>query len=148
MMTEYTFYVIECNGKRYVGHTKDFVMRKYRHNFNCYNNKNSHYNLPVYQYIRENGGWNSCQISIIEICNFETKRDANIREEYWRIKKEATLNSQRCYLSKNQRIKNHKITTKLWCEKNKDVINKQRRQKYKQTQLKKQMLIELLRTAV
>ncbi len=27
MMTEYTFYQIECNGKRYVGYSKNFKNR-------------------------------------------------------------------------------------------------------------------------
>ena len=146
MMTEYTFYQIECNGKRYVGHTNNFELRKRIHKSDCNNDKRDQYNYPVYQYIRANGGWNSCQISVIEICNLETKRDAEMREEYWRIEKEATLNSQRCYITKNQRIKNRTKTTKIWYNLNKDKYNKDRREKTKQKQLKKQMLIELLKT--
>jgi len=120
MMTEYTFYMIECNGKRYVGHTINFVMRKYGHKSDCCNDKSNRYNVPLYQYIRANGGWNSCQMSIIEICNFETKRDAELREEYWRIEKEATLNSHRCYLTEEDKKQEARQYSKINYQLNKD----------------------------
>jgi len=141
MMTEYTFYLIECNGKRYVGQTKYFIKRKLEHKYNCYNDKRRHYILPLYQYIRANGGWNSCQISVIEICNLETKRDVSMREEYWRVEKDATLNS---YLKNRE---TELVRMKEYREKNRQIYNQKQNQKYKQTQLKKQMLLELLRTA-
>lgn len=145
-MTEYTFYQIECNGKRYVGSTIVFDERKKQHEYYCNKEKSSHYNLPVYQYIRANGGWYCCEITILEKCNYERKRDAEMREEYWRIEKDATLNSQRCYITEEEQ----KIYKKK-CRQNryylfKDRINLKRRQKFKQEKLKKQMLLELLKS--
>jgi hypothetical protein len=160
MMIEYTFYVIECNGKRYVGQTIDFDERIKGHRNKCFNVENC--NIPLYQYIRENGNWNSCKISILEKCNFETKQDALMREEYWRIKKEASLNSLRCFVSKEQLKQEAVERAKLWMnknkeklkilrpkidktyrEKNKDWMNKKKREKRKQERLKKKMLKEL-----
>lgn len=138
-MTEYTFYQIECNGKRYVGHTKDFDKRKWQHEYSSSNVKSTNYTQPVYQYIRANGNWSNCQILILEICNLETKRDAEMREEYWRIEIDATLNSHRCYITNEirlekareraniRRIENPEIekqNKKKWYKKNKTEVAK------------------------
>jgi hypothetical protein len=145
-MTEYIFYQIVCNGKVYIGRTTDFDNRKCKHKYHCTNVKSAHYNLPVYQYIRANGNWCSCEMTIIEICNLNTKQDACMREEYWRIEKEATLNSNRCYLVKEEIKKNAKECVKKSYLKNKDKYNKQKKIKYYQQRLKNQMLIELLKS--
>ena len=159
-MTEYSFYQIECNGKRYVGHTTNFNQRKLKHEYNCGNDKDSHYDLPLYQYIRANGNWDSCQMLILEILNLETKRDAESREEYWRIEKDATLNGCRCYLTPQQRNIDKYESNKLWVninkdkvkkyskdafQRNKEKIYKYRKDKRQQIKLKKQMLNELLK---
>ena len=42
----------------YVGSTTNFTNRKSTHKCNCYNEKNEEkYNLPIYKFIRETGGW-------------------------------------------------------------------------------------------
>jgi hypothetical protein len=146
-MTEYTFYQIECNGKRYVGSTIDFDRRIWQHQHNCCNIQSHQYNFPVYQYIRANGNWTNCKISILEKSNYETKRYALMREEYWRMEKEATLNSVCCFREKEeQKINKNKCRQKRY-DLNKDTINLKRRQKEKQQRLKKKMLLELLHHA-
>ena len=42
----------------YVGHTTNFTKRKNQHKSCCNNENNKHFNLKVYQMIRQNGGWN------------------------------------------------------------------------------------------
>ena len=65
-------YKIVCNDlnitETYVGHTTNFVKRKYSHNKTCNEKKQKAYNLKVYQTIRENGGWNNW--SMIQICQY------------------------------------------------------------------------------
>ena len=55
------FYKIICKdlsiANCYVGHTTNFKARKHQHKSNCYNTNAKHYNLFVYEFIRENGGW-------------------------------------------------------------------------------------------
>jgi hypothetical protein len=53
----------------YVGHTTDMRRRKWQHKTNCNNEKNKVYNLNVYQFIRNNGGWDNWDM--IEIERFE-----------------------------------------------------------------------------
>ena len=43
----------------YVGHTTNLKSKKSHHKSNCYNTNAEHYNLYVYEFIRENGGWES-----------------------------------------------------------------------------------------
>jgi hypothetical protein len=149
-MMEYTFYQIECNGKVYVGQTIDITRRIYYHKYYCYTDKSKHYNVPLYQYIRANGGWNNCQFTILEKCNFQTKRDAEMREEYWRIEKEATLNSHRCFTPKKQKQMEYNEHRRKLRQLNPNLI-KQKESKHclvkkirrRQKRLKEKMLIEL-----
>jgi GIY-YIG catalytic domain len=41
----------------YVGSTTNFVKRKAEHKSNSNNEKDKKYNLPIYKFIRETGGW-------------------------------------------------------------------------------------------
>ena len=76
----------------YVGSTSNFKNRKYQHNKACNNEKSIGYNLPVYQYIRNNGGWDEWVMIPIEqyICN--NKDELVIRERYYIDLLRPTLN--------------------------------------------------------
>jgi hypothetical protein len=50
----------------YVGHTTDMRKRKWGHKSNCNNEKIKNYNLNVYQFIRNNGGWDNWEMIEIE----------------------------------------------------------------------------------
>ena len=75
---EHTFYKLSIAGKSYIGSTTNLYDRKKKHKCDC--NKKD-YNLKVYNFIRENGGWDKVKIMIIDkiICHrndaldFETK---------------------------------------------------------------------------
>ena len=56
------FYKIVCKDLNikdcYVGHTTNFKNRKHDHRQKCYQeNDQIHYNIYLYQFIRENGGF-------------------------------------------------------------------------------------------
>jgi len=68
----------------YVGHTTNFDKRKNNHKTACNNENLRYYNINVYQFIRENGGWNNWEMN---------KRQAETRERYWLEQLGATLNS-------------------------------------------------------
>tara|TARA_R110000803_G_scaffold16717_1_gene45873 strand:- start:43 stop:468 length:426 start_codon:yes stop_codon:yes gene_type:complete len=66
-------YRIECLDKNikefYIGSTKDLHKRRIKHKHRCNNSNSSKYNYKVYQFIRENGGWENWQI----VVEYETK---------------------------------------------------------------------------
>ena len=59
--------------KIYVGHSTNWVQRKSNHKTNCNNSKSKKYNFFVYQFIRENGGWDNFDMILIEEYECENK---------------------------------------------------------------------------
>jgi hypothetical protein len=66
----------------YVGSTTNFKHRKNCHKSDCNNEKSKIYNLPVYQYIRANGGWDEWVMIPIEQYPCNSKKEKDIRERY------------------------------------------------------------------
>ena len=93
----FTFYKIVSKNESikdcYVGKTKIFKKRVRDHKNNCNNENYNHYNLKVYQYIRETGGWDNWEFIEIEKGEYNNK-DSAIRERYWIEKLNANLNSE------------------------------------------------------
>ncbi len=99
--TQYFIYKLVCDDCDfiYVGSTRSITDRKYQHKKNS---KTSEY--KVYRIIREYGGWENWRMVIIEECDesIETKRQAEIREEKFRLELQASMNSKRAYLSEEE----------------------------------------------
>lgn len=72
----------------YVGHTTNFVQRKYSHKQNCRNNK-----CKLYEVIRANGGWNNWKMEIINFFECKDHYEARKKEQEYFISLNATLNS-------------------------------------------------------
>ena len=62
----------------YVGSTTDYKSKKNQHKSNCYNEKSHCYNLKLYQFIRENKGWNNFQMIPVEEYPCENVTQARI----------------------------------------------------------------------
>ena len=92
-------YKLCCNDtdvkEEYVGSTTDFTKRKNSHKNHCNNpnTKEYRYNLKVYQYIREYGGFENWSMIQIEKFPCESKRELETRERYWIETLESKLNS-------------------------------------------------------
>jgi hypothetical protein len=90
-------YKICCNNLNvqhiYIGHTTDFTRRKSNHKSNCNHENSKHYNYNVYQFIRENGGWDNWSMVEIEKYQCNDGNEATARERYWVEQLHATLNS-------------------------------------------------------
>ena len=71
--------VLEC----YVGSTTDFKSRKYAHKTSCNNEFSKAYNLKVYKFIRENGGWDNFTMVLIEEYFCGSKLECRSRERFW-----------------------------------------------------------------
>jgi len=65
----------------YIGSTSNFKLRKFAHKSDCYNISRRHYNYKVYQFIRENGGWeNWTMIMVHEYPECENKLQKESKE--------------------------------------------------------------------
>ena len=106
-------YQITCNDPlitdSYVGSTTNLHLRKINHKTNCNNKskKNRHYNLNLYKFIRENGGWDNFIFKILEEYNCENKNELLIRERYFIDLLKSSLNVEMPFrtLTEKQKLK-------------------------------------------
>jgi len=97
------------NANIYIGSTTNFTQRKNQHKFACINENAKEHNQKKYQYIRNNEGWNEWNMIEIEKYPCADKNESKAREEYWRTRFNANLNSIRC----NQGL-SHKEQCKIY----------------------------------
>ncbi len=106
MANTYIMYMIKCGDDNiegcYIGSTKDFKGRKHVHKNNCNNENLQNYNLRLYKFIRNNGGWNEFEMKPIEEFRCDSKLQARIREQYWIEYHKSDLNSNNAYTSEEQ----------------------------------------------
>jgi hypothetical protein len=77
----------------YVGSTTDFIRRRSEHKKNVVNNTQSSH-LYVYEFIKQNNGWDNWEMIEVEKYNAVDKNDSLKRERYWLEELKATLNKQ------------------------------------------------------
>ena len=77
---------------KYVGHTSNLNQRKNNHKSHCNNESSKKYNYYVYQFIRQNGGWNNWNIIEIDRRNCIDLNDACKFEREHMEHLNATLN--------------------------------------------------------
>jgi hypothetical protein len=88
----------------YVGHTTNLTKRKSGHKNKCNNPTDKSYNVYVYQFIRENGGWNNWEMIVLETKSCIDGDDARRLERKWFEEKKASLNTVRPFVSKEEMI--------------------------------------------
>ena len=80
-------YNIYCNDtsikNHYVGSSNSLSYRKIQHKHNCNNENSRKYNIPLYQFIRSNGGWDNFSFEVLEEYPCENKEELLKREEHW-----------------------------------------------------------------
>jgi len=78
----------------YIGSTCNFTRRKFQHKSTSKNttSKDSHY--KVYEFIRNNGGFDNWDMIMIEEISCENKRQKEQRERYWIEELKPNLNTQ------------------------------------------------------
>jgi len=138
-------YKLKIAGKSYVGSTKHIKDRILHHSF-LVNYENIHYyNLKLYKFIRENGGWDNVEIHILQECNEDVryiiedfyinhykcelnmcsaKRDSKKYKEY----------ADKWYVDNKYRLK--KVRQKYYVN-NKEKINEKNNQYYKKNNVNK-----------
>ena len=105
-------YKIVCNNLDikdvYVGHTTHFIKRKQRHKRCCTIPESNHYNLKVYQVIRENGNWDNWSMIEIEKYKCNDRNEAIARERYWYESLNSTMNTNYPSRSHKEYLQTHK----------------------------------------
>lgn len=105
----------------YIGSTDCIRKRKWRHKYDCNNKNSKRHNLPVYQFIRETGGFENWNLYQLEKVKYETNYDLHSRERKWIEKLKPTLN---CVVpNKYTNDKEHRESNKEKIEANKEKIN-------------------------
>lgn len=121
----------DCPEFVYVGSTKAFRQRKNSHKKD-YNRGDTR---KLYTTIRENGGWDNWRMAILEDCGEITFIEARIKEEEWRLKLNANLNSHKCYRTEEERKEDRKEYNNEYRENNKEYFkeyDKEYREKNKE----------------
>jgi hypothetical protein len=70
------------NENIYIGSTTNFRNRKCGHKTTCNNEKDKNYNIFVYTYIRDNGGWDNFVMIPIEVFPCNDKKELEVRERH------------------------------------------------------------------
>jgi len=137
---EYTFYKLSIADKCYVGSTIVFNDRMRTHKRNCKNENHKEYNLKVYKYIRDNGGFEKVNVMIIDKIIYNDKDAAREMETKFMLSFEAELNSQypkrtsKEWYETNKQYKLEK--QKQYREENKQKIAEKRKQFYEENKQK------------
>jgi len=127
MITGYIYMIYKEGLKEmYIGSTIDLEHRKKTHKNDCNNPNRNQYNFKVYQFIRDNGGWDSFTFEMIEQYDYENDEELKIREQYYLdINKEYLLNCYRSYRSEEYSKEYDKKSSKEYYEKNREQILEQ-----------------------
>ena len=101
------FYKIVCKDlqieKCYVGHTTNFTKRKNTHKNNCNNISNKNSNAYLYQFMRENGGFNNFEMVLLETLDCNSRLEALRKERHYIEELNATLNQIRPHATYDDR---------------------------------------------
>ena len=118
----------------YIGSTCAFRRRKSQHKYSCNTENDKKYNINVYQFIRDHGGWDNWDMIEIKKVNCETKRELEKEEREYLEMLGGTLNSivpsrshKEWAEANNTKISKYKTE---WYESNKERIIQKKKMKY------------------
>ena len=114
----------------YVGHTTNFEQRKNSHKRCC---ETLNKNIRLYNFIRENGGWDNWTMIQIETCNCNNKREAEMKERYWIETLNAKLNCNMPITTKEEKDKQKQD----WYGENKQEILEKAKEHYEENKEQK-----------
>ena len=119
----------------YIGSTVCFRKRKWQHKHSCNNINDKNYNLKLYKFIRDNGGFENWDMVLVANTPCNSKLQLSKHERHYYEKLNATLNSycpgrtKKEWLEKNKDI--IKIKEKKYVEANKEIIKIKKKEYYK-----------------
>jgi hypothetical protein len=116
----------------YVGHTTNVVKRKQRHKGGCNIETYKDYNTFLYQFIRNNGGWDNFEMIVLIELNCKDKNEAERNERKYLEELKATLNKTIPTRTPKEYYEDNKEKT-LNQKKEYYQLNKEERQLYNKT---------------
>ena len=122
----------------YIGSTTNFINRKCQHKCCCNSINRKGYNIKVYQFIREHGGWENWTMILIEKVNVNCKLELHKIERKYIEELQPSLNKalplRTCKESRKQYYENnkdfYKQYNKEYRENNKEKLNKDKKEYY------------------
>lgn len=94
-MLVYTFYKIAIKDTKYcyIGSTTNLKRRMNSHKNSCINYLQPNHHFKLYEIIREHGGWENVEYSIVGLHEVESRCEAMVQEQKYIVKNKANLNS-------------------------------------------------------
>ena len=129
----------------YIGSTTNFRRRKWEHKSSCNNEESNKHGYYVYQFIRENGGWDNWDMIELEKYSATDKQDLHKRERFWieelgtslnvripsRNNKEWCQDNKKKVASfKKKYYENNKERIQEWCQNNKGKVTSYKKKYY------------------
>lgn len=102
----------------YVGATNNERVRKSHHKSRCHNPKSDKYNCYVYQFIRDNGGFENWDMVRLEEYKYDERQQLHTRERYWLETLQASLNKQKPSRTKKENLQYRNNYNTVYYEKN------------------------------
>ena len=96
----------------YIGSTTNFTNRKRHHKEACIYEKDKHYRYKVYEFIRNNGGWENWSMIEIEKFSCKDKNELFARERHFYESLKPSLNMRFPQMNKSEYDKNYMILNK------------------------------------
>ena len=114
----------------YIGSTTNFSRRKSEHKNTCINQNNKNYNVYVYQFIRDNGGFQNWDMILIENVSCSSKRELLKIERKYIDELKPSLNMIKSYNSEEEKKEQKKNCDKIYRENNKEHIKECKKKWY------------------
>ena len=106
----------------YVGSTTHFSKRKFSHKSNSTNKTSKSYNLKLYTFIRDNGGWDNFNMVEIEKFPCQDGNEAHTRERYWIELLKSNLNMKNPITTTDEKTEYKKEYKKEYKQENRQKI--------------------------
>ena len=100
----------------YIGSTKCFEDRFYTHKSACNTTHNKRHNLYLYQFIRDNNGWDNFDREILEYYPCKDEEELKQKEQEYINKYNPTLNIHNAFRTEEVKKEQRKINFKKWKE--------------------------------
>jgi hypothetical protein len=104
--TPVSFYKFVCKNPdilfSYLGHTTNYIKRKSDHKSHCSNSKDKAHKIPLYVFMRKNGGFENWNMIVIHTQICKNKRDAERIETELMEQQQFKLNAMKAYVSEEQ----------------------------------------------
>ena len=138
-------YKLCCNDPNitdiYIGSTTNKKTRKHCHKNVCNNENSKDYNIYVYQFIRQNGGFDNWDMIEIERYSAIDKSDLHKKERYWIEELKSTLNKLIPARTRQEYLQDNKIRiairSKTYNQDNREHQLEQNKQNYQNNREKR-----------